>query len=64
MTPGRFPPPCSVEQIPGGYVVKDANGQSLADVSARQFRPVTPLVVPPLAQNEAFAAAVTHHLVR
>ena len=28
----RFPPPWSVEQIPGGYKVKDANGQSLAYV--------------------------------
>ena len=24
----RFPPPWTVEQIPGGYKVKDANGQS------------------------------------
>ena len=28
--PRRFPPPWTVEQIPGGYKVKDANGQSLA----------------------------------
>ena len=28
----RFPPPWTVEQIPGGYKVKDANGQSLAYV--------------------------------
>ena len=26
----RFPPPWTVEQIPGGYKVKDATGQSLA----------------------------------
>jgi hypothetical protein len=26
----RFPAPWTVEQIPGGYVVKDANDQSLA----------------------------------
>jgi len=25
--PRRFPPPWTVEQIPGGYVVKDATGQ-------------------------------------
>jgi hypothetical protein len=28
----RFKPPWSTERIPGGYVVKDANGQSLAYV--------------------------------
>ena len=27
----RFPAPWTVEQIPGGYKVLDANGQSLAD---------------------------------
>jgi hypothetical protein len=26
----RFPPPWLMEQLPGGFVVKDANGQSLA----------------------------------
>jgi hypothetical protein len=34
----RFPPPWSVEQIPGGYVIKDANGQSLAYVYGRESR--------------------------
>ena len=28
----RFPPPWTVGQIPGGYKVLDANGQSLAYV--------------------------------
>lgn len=28
----RFPPPWAVEQIPGGFVVNDANGQALAYV--------------------------------
>jgi len=28
----RFPPPWTFEQIPGGYKVLDANGQSLAYV--------------------------------
>jgi len=32
----RFAPPWSVEQIPGGYKVKDANGQSLAYVYGRE----------------------------
>ena len=31
----RFPP-WTVEQIPCGYKVKDANGQALADVYARE----------------------------
>ena len=34
--PRRFPPPWTVEQIPGGYKVKDANGQVLAYVYARE----------------------------
>jgi len=36
MTRGRFPPPWTVERIPGGYKVKDANGQSLAYVYRRE----------------------------
>jgi hypothetical protein len=38
MTTRRFPPPWTVEQIPGGYKVKDANGQSLAYVFGRETR--------------------------
>ena len=34
----RFKPPWTVERIPGGYVVKDATGQSLAYVYARETR--------------------------
>jgi hypothetical protein len=30
----RFPLPWAAEQIPGGYIVKDATGQSLAYVYA------------------------------
>jgi hypothetical protein len=33
---GRFPPPWTVEQIPCGYKVLDANGQSLAYVYGRE----------------------------
>ena len=29
MTTRRFPPPWSADKIPGGYVVRDANGQAL-----------------------------------
>ncbi len=38
MASRRFPPPWSVEQIPGGFVVKDASGQALAYVYARETR--------------------------
>ncbi len=34
----RFPPPWTVEQIPGGYKVKDATGQSLAYVYGRETK--------------------------
>jgi hypothetical protein len=36
--PRRFKPPWTAERIPGGYVVKDANGQSLAYVYAREAK--------------------------
>jgi hypothetical protein len=31
----RFPPPWRADKIPGGYVVRDANGQELAYVYSR-----------------------------
>jgi hypothetical protein len=34
----RFPPPWTVEQILGGYKVRDANGQSFASVYGRESR--------------------------
>jgi hypothetical protein len=34
----RFPPPWTSEQIPGGYVVKDATGQALAYVYAGETK--------------------------
>jgi hypothetical protein len=36
--PRRFPPPWTVEQIPGGFKVIDANGQSLAYVYSRETK--------------------------
>jgi hypothetical protein len=33
-----FPPPWRVEQIPDGFKVKDANGQSLAYVYGRESK--------------------------
>lgn len=35
MTERRFPPPWTVEKIPGGFKVVDAQGQSLAYVYSR-----------------------------
>ena len=34
----RFPPPWTVKQIPGGYKVLDAKGQSLAYVYGRETK--------------------------
>jgi hypothetical protein len=34
----RFPPPWRAEPIPGGYVVRDANGQALAYLHSRQAK--------------------------
>ena len=36
MADRRFPPPWRVEQTPGGFKVKDANGQALVYVYARE----------------------------
>jgi hypothetical protein len=36
MTPRRFPPPWTAENLPGGFKVIDANGQSLAYFYARE----------------------------
>ena len=38
MTSRRFPPLWTVEQIPGGFKVVDASGQSLVYVYARETR--------------------------
>jgi hypothetical protein len=36
MAPRRLPPPWHADKIPGGYVVRDANGQALAYVYSRE----------------------------
>jgi hypothetical protein len=33
--PRRFPPPWHADPMPGGYVVRDANGQALAYLYSR-----------------------------
>ena len=47
-SPRRFPAPWHADTIPGGYVVRDANGQTLAfvysrdsDAEARQAKVLT-----------------------
>ena len=36
MTSRRFPPPWHADPVPGGYVVRDANGPALAYLYARE----------------------------
>jgi hypothetical protein len=32
----RFPPPWRADEMPGGYVVRDANGQALVHIYSRE----------------------------
>jgi hypothetical protein len=32
----RFPPPWRADKMPGGYVVRDANGQALVYINSRE----------------------------
>ena len=34
--PRRFPPPWRTDKIPGGYVVRDANGQAITYIYSRE----------------------------
>ena len=52
MTEHRFPPPWTVEKIPGGLKVVDANGQSLAYVYSRE-KPDDAHMAGVLTENEA-----------
>ena len=36
MTSRRFPPPWHADPVPGGYVVRDANGKALAYLYSRE----------------------------
>jgi hypothetical protein len=53
----RFPPPWRAEPIPGGYVVRDANGQALAYLSSRD-NPTEALQAKMLMKDEARRIAV------
>ena len=52
MSERRFPPPWTVETIPGGLKVCDANGQSLAYVYSRE-NPNDAHMAKVLAEDEA-----------
>jgi hypothetical protein len=36
MTSRRFPPPWRADTMPGGYVVRDANGRAIAYLYSRE----------------------------
>jgi hypothetical protein len=52
----RFPPPWTVEKIPGGFKVLDANGQSLAYLYARET-PEAAIIAGVLTEDEAWRIA-------
>ena len=54
----RFPPPWRADKIPGGYVVRDANGQELAYVYSRTIL-VEAMQAKVLTADEARRIAVT-----
>jgi hypothetical protein len=57
----RFRPPWTVEQIPGGYKVLDASGQSLASMGARQRLMLTSQMSSPWTRLDALPLAVASH---
>jgi hypothetical protein len=56
-SPRRFPPPWRAEPIPGGYVVRDANGQALAYLYSRD-NPTEALQAKMLTKDEARRIAI------
>jgi hypothetical protein len=50
--PRRFPAPWRADKIPGGYVVRDANGQALAYLYSRE-NPTEALQAKMLTPDEA-----------
>jgi hypothetical protein len=53
----RFPPPWRADKIPGGYVVRDANGQALAYLYSRDD-PTEALQAKMLTKDEARRIAI------
>jgi hypothetical protein len=50
----RFPAPWTVEKIPGGFKVFDANGQSLAFIYSRE-NPNDAYIAGVLTEDEAYS---------
>jgi hypothetical protein len=55
--PRRFPPPWRTDRIPGGYVVRDANGQALVYIYSRDTE-VEAMQAKVLTKDEARRIAV------
>jgi hypothetical protein len=53
----RFPPPWHADKIPGGYVVRDANGQAIAYIYSRESE-VEAMQAKVLTKDEARRIAV------
>jgi hypothetical protein len=56
-SPRRFPAPWHADPMPGGYVVRDANGQALAYLYSRD-NPIEALQAKVLTKDEARRIAV------
>ena len=52
----RFPPPWTIEKIPGGFKVVDANGQSLVYVYSRETKNAAD-IAKVLTEDEAWRIA-------
>jgi hypothetical protein len=57
MASRRFPAPWRADKIPGGYVIRDANGQALAYIYSRESE-AEALQVKVLTKDEARRIAV------
>ena len=55
----RFPPPWTVQRLPGGFKVIDANGQSLAYVYSRE-NPDDAHMAKVLTEDEALPYSEQH----
>ena len=58
----RFPAPWKAEKMPGGYVVRDANGQALAHVDREEIMRVTWWIVMALITCPSLVVAQSNSL--
>src|ERR1700730_13838203 len=56
----RFPAPWRADNMPGGYVVRDANGQALVYVYSRENASVSVLVSSVLSNSHAICLMVAN----